>query len=129
MFWIKLGVIIVIASVIISMVQFILRKVFKIEKVKKGFISYNYINDLHRKIDKWIRNISSVTLGVLVFIQLKYFEENIYLFACGIILFLVLDYSVRLFFEWKYSAHPKQAILTITEMFLGTIAVIIVLQL
>jgi hypothetical protein len=129
MFWVKLALIIVMVSVIISLVKFIIRKVFKIEKVKKGFFSYNYINESHRKIDNWIRNISAVTLGVLIFIQLKYFEDFNYLFAIGVILFLVMDYSVRLFFEWKYSAQPKQAILTITEMFIGTIAVIIVLQL
>ncbi len=126
--WIKLGLMILISSIIISIVKLILRKVFKIEKVKKAFFSDNYINDLHRKIDKKVRNISAITLGILIFIQFSYYEDLIYLFPIGAILYTALIYSVTVFIEWKYSAYPKQAILTITEIFLVSLAIILVFQ-
>ncbi len=128
MVWIKLGLIIVVFSIIISIVKLILRKIFKIEKTKKEFFSYNYINDVHRKIDKWIKNITAITLAVLIFVQLSFYDEYTYLFPVGSVIFFVLGSAVRVFFEWKHSANPKQAILTITEMFLGAIAMILVIQ-
>ncbi|WP_407272437.1 DUF4181 domain-containing protein [Radiobacillus sp. PE A8.2] len=90
--------------------------------------SDNYINDLHRKSDKWVRNISAITLGILIFFQLFYYEDLIYLFPIGVILFTALNYSVTVFFEWKYSEHPKQEMLTITEMFLVSLTIILVLH-
>ncbi|KIL42708.1 hypothetical protein KP78_39310 [Jeotgalibacillus soli] len=52
-----------------------------------------------------------------------YFENLIYLFLIAVIVFIVLDYMVRAFFEWKYSQYPKQSILTLTEMFLILIVI------
>ncbi|RIW28707.1 DUF4181 domain-containing protein [Bacillus salacetis] len=113
---------------VIWIAKLILRKVFHIEKVKKKFFSNNYINDRHRKIDKWIRTISTIMFVFLILLQINYFEEATYLFASGVLSILILEYSVRLFFEWKYSSQPKQAILTFTEMFLGATALLLLFQ-
>ncbi|MGM0853399.1 MAG: DUF4181 domain-containing protein [Bacillota bacterium] len=46
----------------------------------------------------------------------------------AVVFFLLLEYAVRGYFEWKYSEYPKQAILTLTEMILLIIAIIIVIR-
>lgn len=127
MFWIKVGFIAIIVYVLITLVNLILRKLFKIEKVKKAFFSNNYINDLHRKVDKWSRySIAIITL--LIWVYIIYNENLTNLIFIALTVPLVMDYAVKAFFELKYSKYPKQAILTITEMFLMLTAIIIVLQ-
>lgn len=126
MFWVKFGLAVIILFAIVSVVKFLLRKAFKIEKVKRKFFSYNHINESHRKVDKWLRIITAITHIVLALLMLNKGLINLYLF--GLITLLSLDYVVRAFFELRYSDHPKQAILTLAEMFLMLTAVIIVFQ-
>lgn len=57
-----------------------------------------------------------------------YYEDLIYLTLIAVIVFMVLDYMVRAFFEWKYTQYPKQSILTLSEMFFILIAIIIVFE-
>ncbi|WP_342543640.1 DUF4181 domain-containing protein [Paenisporosarcina sp. FSL H8-0542] len=128
MFWVKFGLIAIIVFVLISIVKLLLRKLLKIEKVKKELFSYNHINDLHRKIEKGLRIFSAIALILLSCVLLYYFEDLIYLVLIAVIVFMVLDYLVRAFFEWKYTQYPKQSILTLTEMFLILIAIIIVIE-
>ena len=128
MFWIKFGLIAIIVFVLISIVKHLLRKLLKIEKVKKEFFSYNHINELHRKIEMGLRIFSAITILLVSCVLIFYFEDLIYLVLIAPIVFMVLDYTVRAFFEWKYTQYPKQSILTLTEMFLFLIAIIIVIE-
>lgn len=128
MFWIKFCLIVLIIFVLISIVQLLLRNLLKIDKVKKEFFSYNYINNLHRKIDKGLRTFSAITLITLSYVLLFYYEDLIYLIFVAVIFFMTLDYLVRAFFEWKYTQYPKQSILTLTEILLILIAIIIVFE-
>lgn len=93
--------------------------------IRKLF-SYNYINDTHRKVDKWVRIITGPTLIVLALLAIN--KGLIILYLVGMITRFTLDYGVRTFFEWRYSEYPKQAILTLAEMFIMLTAVIIVFQ-
>jgi predicted PurR-regulated permease PerM len=61
-------------------------------------------------------------------VLLFYYPDLIYLFLFAVVAFMVLDYLVRAFFEWKYTQYPKQAILTLTEMGLILLAIIIVVE-
>lgn len=128
MFWIRFGLIVIIVFVLISIVKFLLRNLLKIEKVKKEFFSFNHVNESHRKIDKGLRTISTITLLALTCVLLFFYPNFIYLFLIAVIAFTVLDYMVRAFFEWKYTQYPKQAILTLTEMGLILLAIIIVVE-
>ena len=128
MFWIKYGLIVVLVFVCTLIAKLILSKLFKIEKVKKEFFSYNHINELHRKVDKRLKLFSTVTMILLISVMWFYFKEFNYLILIAVIVFAVLDYLVRAFFEWRYTQYPKQSILTLTEMFLVLIAIIIVFQ-
>jgi predicted PurR-regulated permease PerM len=79
-------------------------------------------------MDKGLSTISVITLLILVFV-LSYFYENLmYVFLIAVTFFMVLEYMVRAFFEWKYTQYPKQAILTLSEIFLILIAIMIVIQ-
>ncbi|WP_019413559.1 DUF4181 domain-containing protein [Paenisporosarcina sp. TG20] len=128
MFWIKFVLIVLIVFVVTSIVKVILRKLLNIEKEKREFFSYNHINELHRKIDKGLKIISSITLIILIYVLLFYYYDSIYWFFIALIFFSVLETVVRAFFEWKYTEHPKQSILTLSEMFLYLIAIVIVIQ-
>ncbi|PFG07688.1 DUF4181 domain-containing protein [Bacillus sp. es.034] len=127
MFWLKFVLIAVIVFALISLIKFILRKTLKIEKVKKEFFSNNYINELHRKVDKWVRRLTGLTLAILILVQINNEAFN-YLLIVGLIFTSMLDYGVKAFFEYRYSEVPKQAILTVTEWFLVMTAVVVVLQ-
>jgi Domain of unknown function (DUF4181) len=125
MFWVKFGLIAIIVFVLISTVKFFLRKIFKVEKVKRKFLSYNHINESHRKVDKWVRTFTGITLMLLAILVINY-EDLTYLYLIGVITLLTVDYTIRAFFEMKYSEYPKQAILTLAEMSLMLIAILIV---
>jgi uncharacterized membrane protein YqhA len=126
-FWIKFSIIVVVVFMLISIVKLALRKLFKIEKVKREWFSYNHINELHGKIDKWIRIITPITLISFSWFLLFYNEDLIYLFLIGVVFFTVVDYGVRAFFEWKHSEYPKQAILTMAEMLILVTAILTVI--
>ena len=128
MFWIKFCLLMIIVFVLNSIVKLLLRNLIKIDKVKKEFFSFNYINELHRKIDKGVRILSAITLMTLSYVLLFYYEDLIYLIIIAVIVFTVLDYMIRAFFEWKYTQYPKQSFLTISEMFLILIAIIIIFE-
>jgi hypothetical protein len=122
-FWIKFSLIVIIVFILISIVKLVLRKLFKIEKVKREWFSYNHINELHGKIDKWIRITTTISLISFSWVLLFYNEDLMYLFLIGIVFFTVVDYGVRAFFEWKHSEYPKQAILTMAEMLILVTAI------
>jgi len=128
MFWIKFVLIGAFAFVLIEIVKVLLRKLFKIEKVKKELFSFNHVNELHRKIDKVLRIISTITLISLSYVLLFYYEDLIYLLLIAVIVFMILDYLVRAFFEWKSEKHRKQSILTLTEMLLTVATILIVIK-
>ncbi|ARF12980.1 DUF4181 domain-containing protein [Sporosarcina ureae] len=128
MFWLRFGVIVVCVFALKSLLKTLLRKLLKIEKVKKEFFSTNHINELHRKIDKSLRVFSAISLFTLYSVLLFYYEDFIYLFFFAIIAFTILDYIITAFFEWKYTRYPKQSILTITEMLVIVVSTIIVIQ-
>lgn len=128
MFWLRFGIIIVCMFAVNSLLKAILRKLLKIEKVKKEFFSYNHINELHRKIDKGLRIFSTISLITLYTVLLFYYEDLIYLFFFVVLAFAILDFMITAFFEWKYTLYPKQSILTLTEMLVIIVAVIIVVQ-
>ncbi|PIC66094.1 hypothetical protein CSV71_13640 [Sporosarcina sp. P21c] len=128
MFWLKLGLILVFVFALISLVKFLLRRLLKIEKVKKKFFSYNHINESHRKIDKFLRIFSTISLITLYSMLLFYREELLYLFFFAMVGFAILDYLIRAFFEWKYTHDPKQSILTVTEMLIIVATIMIVIQ-
>ncbi|WP_226673403.1 DUF4181 domain-containing protein [Rossellomorea aquimaris] len=127
MFWVKFISIAIMIFVLISTVKYVLRKFLKLEKVKRNPFSYNHINETHRKVDKWLRVFTALTVMILALLMINNKDfTNVYLL--GVVALFGLDYAVRAFFEIKYSEYPKQAILTIAEMIMMLTAVITVFQ-
>lgn len=53
--WLEIGMVILGIVVLISIINFILRKLLKIDKEKKDFFAVDYANERHRKIDQGVR--------------------------------------------------------------------------
>lgn len=115
MFWLKAGLGLIILYVLIKLVKFFLRKQFNIVEEKREWFSYNHINKTHKKVDWFVRISTAVVLIATSYLVI--FEEySIVFYLLPVVLLSVVEYSVRAFFEWKYSDNPKQSILTIGEM-------------
>lgn len=128
MIWIKFALIVVVTLCCIFLTKAILRKVFHIERLKKERFSNHYVNDLHRKVDKVFRLVSTIVLFSTFIVTLIYFEESYYVIFIAILLSTLLESCIKAFFEWKYSKSPKQSILTLAEGAILLAAVIIVVQ-
>lgn len=127
MVWLKIGLYLVILFALMAVVKFALRKIFKIEKEKTEWFSYNHVNKTHKKVDWVVRILSAIVLiGILYLVIFK--EYSIIFYLIPIVLFMAIDYVVRAFFEWRYSDHPKQAILTIGEMVVFATALALTIQ-
>ena len=127
MVWLKIGLSLVILFTLLAVVKFLLRKIFKIEKQKTEWFSYNHVNKTHQKVDRVVRILSVIVLIVISYLVI-FKEYSIIFYLIPIVLLMVIDYMVRAFFEWKYSDHPKQAILTIGEMVFFAIALALTIQ-
>ncbi|ALS75914.1 hypothetical protein AUC31_12225 [Planococcus rifietoensis] len=126
MFWLEIGLVILGIVVLNTLMNFVLRKILKIEKEKKDFFSSYYVNERHEKIDKWLKRLwllLSVIIIYLVFIQ----EFPILLYLMLFIVLMVLDSLVRAYFQWKHSDQPKQAVLILSEMAVWISAVTLVI--
>lgn len=113
--WLEIGLVILGIVVLISILNFILRKLLKIEKEKKDFFSYDYINEQHRKIERWVR-WSWVLVSLIAFSLILYRELPVIFYLFLFIAWIATDAFVRAYFQWKHSEQPKQAILTLSEM-------------
>ncbi|MCM3666259.1 DUF4181 domain-containing protein [Mesobacillus subterraneus] len=113
----------IVIILIIAASKFILRKVFNINKVKKKAFSYHHINSTHRKVD-WAVRLTALAVYLILMYQLFYHDLSINLFLFFMTLIFTSENFVRAYFEWKFSADPKQSILSIAE---GVILITIVL--
>lgn len=127
MVWLNIGMSLVILFAVMALVKFTLRKLFKIEKEKTEWFSYNHVNKTHKKVDWVVRILSAIVLIAISYLVI-FKEYSIIFYLVPIVLLLVIDYAVRAFFEWKCSGNPKQAILTIGEMVVFTTALALTIQ-
>ena len=127
MIWVKFALIVLIVYVLNTIVKFIFRKVFNIEKDKKSFFSNNYFNDWHRKMDSALRITSLIALIVTtILIFIEGYSINILLITA--LVFIGLDFAIKAFFERKFSKNPKQYMLTVSEGILILLATFIVFK-
>lgn len=127
MVWMKIGLSLVILFILMAVVKSALRKLFKIEKEKTEWFSYNHVNKTYQKVDWLVRMLSTMVLIIVSYLVI-FKEYSIIFYLIPIVLLLVIDYAVRAFFEWNYSDHPKQAILTIGEMVVFATALALTIQ-
>ncbi|WKA51833.1 DUF4181 domain-containing protein [Planococcus liqunii] len=118
----KLLLSIAVLFIVIFLVKVLLRKIFHIEKRKKEFFSYSHVNSLHRKVD-WAIRIGSMIVYLIFFYKLIYEDYSLNLMLGIMLTLFVLQMAVQAFFEWRYSEHPKEAILTASEMAILALAI------
>lgn len=106
--------------------NFVLRKLLKIDKEKKDFFSFDYVNERHEEIDKWLRWVWLLLSAVVIYLVFIH-EFSIILYLILFIILMALDYFVRAYFQWKHSEQPRQAILTLSEMAVWISAVTLVI--
>ncbi len=115
-----------IAFAFTKLVSYLLRKTLQIQKVKKEFFSNNHITRSHKKIDWGLRTIFFIAPFLVLFLtMLQNMELYLTLTFFIFLLTVILDYAVRAYFEWKHTDQPKQAILTLSEMTLFSVAIVI----
>jgi hypothetical protein len=127
MFWIKIGIAFLLVFAVIVIFNVALRKLFKIKTEKKDFFAYGHVNKLHQKFD-WVIRIGSGIVIIVAFSFVLFESLPFSVFLAIMIVLLILDYTVRAVFQWKYSENPKQSILTLNEMTWLIISVIVIFQ-
>lgn len=124
--WFKLLLFFVIVFLVNTVLKFALRKWLKVKPRKMELFSSIYLNETHRKVDRFVRGITLIAgVAVVYFVILK--ENSITYMVIFGVFFVIMDYSVRAYFEWKASEQPKHAIFTLSEMvvWLGAITLLI----
>ena len=107
--------------------NFTLKKIFKIEKEKRSVFSNNHVNDLHKKVDGYLRWVSLLATLIVLYYFI-FIEISIIYYITTIGLFIFLDYVIKAFFEIIYSQNPKQSILTLSELALLALIFAVVVQ-
>ncbi len=107
----------VVQLLIISIFEFVIRKLLGVER--KKWFSYDYINERHKKLDRFVR----IMYMILIVISSYYMSNNdtvgiaFYFKPWFIIIaFLVSSEMLRAFMEWKYAENKKDVVATIAEM-------------
>ncbi len=119
MFLLEIGLLILGIVLLNFLTKFILRKLLKIQKEKKEFFSFDYVNKRHEVIDKWLRRLWLLLGSIIIYLVLIQ-EFPIFLYLILFIGSMALDAIVKAYFEWKHSDQPKQAILTLSELVVWT---------
>lgn len=127
MFWLMLSLFLIVLFSVMWLLKWVLRKLLNIEKSKREWFSYNHVNKLHGKVNRMIRNITTVVM-IGTFYMVIFQERTFIWVALALLVSTIVDYFVRAFFEWKYSDHPKQSILTISELVLIVAFLAVVIQ-
>ncbi|MER2261361.1 MAG: DUF4181 domain-containing protein [Psychrobacillus sp.] len=108
-----------------TIVRFLWRYLFRIKKEKKSFFSHNHVNELHKKIDGAFRiTFMFILIVVNTMVIIEDYPIQIYIYTT--LLYVVLGFAVRGFYEYKYSQNPKQSIVTISDGIIFSIGLLIV---
>lgn len=124
--WLEIGLVILGIVALVSTVNFVLRKLLKIEKEKKDFFAVDYANERHRKIDQWVRWGWMLVSTIVIFMVFAE-ELPIIFYLLLFIAWMATDAFVRAYFQWKHSEQPRQAILTLSETTVWISAVTLVI--
>ncbi|BCB05133.1 DUF4181 domain-containing protein [Bacillus sp. KH172YL63] len=124
MYWLKYMMTLLLVLAVMRAVKPVLRKWLGLKNEKWNFFRDSYVNQSHRNVDKWLRRVNGMTIMTLA-VTVIYSKEMFFIYWTGFITLLSADYVVRVFFEWKQSDYPKEALLTLMEMVVMLAAVFI----
>lgn len=79
--------------------------------IQKKTYAYHYVNDMHKWIDVGIITVYLIAAMTCIFVF-----ENFMLSFYIMVTFLVTQWSVRIWIEWKYDRESKEYMITIGSM-------------
>lgn len=125
-FILQLVLLLVIVLVILSAANYLLRKWLKVEK--RSAFSYDYVNDRHKKLDRFIRIAAIIVIFVSYIITISRGPEAGWFIPIPVILlsFLVVSESVRAVMEKKYAENKNDYVYTIAQMIIITSLLIVI---
>ena len=95
----------------------------KVEKRK--ILSYNYVNNIHMKIDWVLRIVFAIILVTYLFYALNDpYKDDFFWKAFPVIvslLSIVIPELTRAFMEWKYAENRKAYMLTISQLIFDSV--------
>jgi hypothetical protein len=116
-FWLKLAALLLIYSLLLFLLNILLRKWLKVER--KKFFSYNHINEKHKKMDWKIRLTFLIVLLIGFFINISRETGDQILFLQPYILlfiFLVVSETARAVMEKKYAKNKNDYVFTVSQL-------------
>lgn len=121
-FWPKLFLMLAIIYLVLVLFNMIMGKWLKVEK--KKFLSYNYVNEKHKKIDRVVRITILFILMVGYFINITSDPVGAFWLlqpASILFVFIFVTESIRAFMEWKYAENKKAYIVTVSQLIFITL--------
>ena len=126
--WMKYAVVAVLACGSILIARMLVRKFFNIVRVNEETPEDYYSKRSQRKVDNILREYSSVLLVIVLVMAIVSFDGSFSLVLIAAYGLLAVRELVKAYLEWNYSDHPKQAIVTITDVVVFSGIVIAILQ-
>lgn len=124
-FWPKFLFFLIIVVLLYVSFNTIMRKILNVERRK--FVSYNHVNEKHKRID-WTIRISTIVI-ILLTIPINITRDPIDFWFLQPWFILSISISVsetaRAVMEWKYAENPNSYKLTIAQLIFSIILVII----
>ncbi|MFD2630154.1 DUF4181 domain-containing protein [Oceanobacillus kapialis] len=113
----------VILLLIIVMILHLLERkgLNKLFRTNKKFYSYNHVNRTHQVID-WMLRISMV-FPLFYFIYQGNWKNTVY----AILIFAVVQESVRAFMEWKHIRSKKFHYITLIELAISILFILLLI--
>ncbi|KHF39347.1 DUF4181 domain-containing protein [Halalkalibacter okhensis] len=116
-FWLNIIWLLAIILLLLYLFNSIMRKWLKVEK--KKFLSYNHVNEQHKKID-WIIRVLTIVVILLGYVitLMRGPTEMIWFLQPWFILFvfIVVSEMVRAVMERKYAENPNAYKFTISQL-------------
>uniref|UniRef100_UPI00037FDD37 DUF4181 domain-containing protein n=1 Tax=Alkalibacillus haloalkaliphilus TaxID=94136 RepID=UPI00037FDD37 len=127
MSWLIIFAIVLSIIIILQGTNILLRKAFKVDKVKTGFFKPYKINDQHIKIKVIVRFVGGFLSLITFFYVSSQPNSPFYILFAVIVFWGVVESLVNALYEWKYSSTPRRAFVSLGEGFSLTMLVVIVI--
>lgn len=116
-FWLKLFLFLGIFGLILFLFNIVMRKLLRVEKA--NFLSYNHLNEKHKKLD-WIIRITFIIVLLIGFSinTSRGPMEEIWFLEPYFVLFIsiIATETARAYMQWKYDTNRNAYIFTISQL-------------
>lgn len=118
-FWLQLFILLATFAVLIFLIYFLLRKLFRIERKEDKYYASTFMNPFHKKLDRTTRVVFMVLMFIGYVINVSRLpEEPLWYWQPWYFLFVMIFTTecLRVFMQWKHVANRKIYRLTLTRL-------------